>query len=137
MLLEIIKREQLFRGQQHYLSFWIIMTLTVMVIVLFFTCYRYHPYYQVTGIYRKEEGNVSLLLENNKLYDNEIVEIKVENEVVSTKNLQVIDTVLSENKIYHQASIQLNQKLDKQFVSIRMKLPKTTLWEKIWRGMVE
>ena len=136
MLLEMLNREYLFKKQQHYLLFCILITVLIIVIVLFLACYKYHPYYRVTGIYRKEEGVVSLLLENNKFNDNEIMEIKLDDEVILKENLEVVDIILSDNKIYYQINIYLNKILDEQFVDITIKKSKTTLWNIIWKGVI-
>ena len=132
----MVNREYLFKKQQHFFAFWILIIILIIIVVLFLTCYKYNPYYRVTGIYRKEEGCVSLLLENNKFHDNEIMEIKVDNEVILKENLEVVDVVLSDSKIYYQINIYLNKILDKQFVDINIKKSQTTLWNIIWKGMV-
>ena len=132
----MLNREYLFKKQQHYFLFWFLIIILIITIIMFLTCYKYNPYYQVTGIYRKEEKLVSLLLENNKFYANEIVEIKLDDEVILKENIEVVDIILSDNKIYYQINIYLNKILDKQFVDITFKKSQTTLWNNIWKGVI-
>lgn len=130
-------QEWLFRKQSHYVCFWIIISFILIFVFCFLTCFSYYPYYQVTGIYRKEENYVSVLFENTKFETLENVEIKVENIFVQQKDMIIIDYVVVENKIYKQANIYLQETLDKQLVTVLIKYPKTTLWKKIWKGMIK
>lgn len=115
---------------------WIMIFLIVIVslVVIFF--YEYNRYYQTTGIYDKEVSSVSFLLENTRKLDLENARIKVDNIVVDSK-LDISDYIVSDNKIYNKISIYLDSKIDKSIVNISIKLPKTTFFKSIWKGMME
>ena len=135
MLNIMYHREWLFRKQSHYSFFWWLLVVIVLLLCFFIICFSYYPYYHVTGIYKKEEKYVSVLFENTKLETLDDVEIKIENEVIKKDDLVIIDYILVDNKIYNQANIYVEKEFDTQLVSISIKLPKTTLWKRIWKGM--
>lgn len=127
-------REWLFRRQKHYLAFWVIIIFIIIFSFFFITCFSYYPYYQVTGIYKKEDKNVFILLESTRIHDNKIIELKIEQEKVDIKEIEISDYLVSDNKIYNQIIIPFAKELDKGFVNISVKLDKTTLWQKLWKG---
>lgn len=130
-------QEWLFRRQSHYNVFWISIVFIIVLVLLFLIYFSYYPYYQTTGIYRKEEKCVSVLFENTKLQSLEDIEIKVDNKIINKDDLIVIDYVVVDNKLYNQTTIYLDEVIDKQLVTVSVRLSKTTLWKEIWKGMME
>lgn len=128
-------QELIFRKNSYYMYLWIVILLVVSISLLFVFFYEYNPYYQTTGIYEKEVRNVSFLLESTRKFDLKNSQIKVENIVVND-NFDISDYIVSDNKIYNKISIYLDSKIDKSIVNISIKLPKTTFFKSIWKGMI-
>lgn len=128
-------REWLFRRQKHYLAFWVIIIFMIIFSFFFITCFSYYPYYQVTGLYKKEDKNVFILLESTRIHNSEIIELKVEQEKINMKEIEISDYLVSDNKIYNQINIPFENDIDKGIVNVIIKLEKTTLWNKIWKGV--
>lgn len=135
MWLKVYNLELIFKKNSCYMCFWLTLILIVIISLLFIFFYEYHPYYQTTAIYEKEVNSVSFLLESTRELDLENSRIKVEDIVVDNK-LDISDYIVSDNKIYNKISIYLDSKIDKSIVNIIIKLPKTTFFKSIWKGMM-
>ena len=129
-------RELIFKKSPCHIPLLLVIFLIVIVSLVVIFTFEYYPYYQTTGIYDKEVKCVSFLLESTREFNLENISIKVDNIVVD-KNLDISDYIVSDNKIYNKISIYLDSKIDKNIVNISIKLPKTTFFKSIWKGMME
>ena len=125
------------KKEPNYLFFWIIVLLIIFISLAFISFYKYNPYYVITGIYDKEVNNVHVLLENNKLFYVQDAEIRINKKVINKENVVVGEYVYLENKIYNDIIISSDNVYKDSLVNISFKLPKTTILEKIWKGMME
>ena len=130
-------QEWLFRKQSNYYSFWIMVCFILIFSFFFLTCFSYHPYYQVIGFYNKEGNYVSVLFESTRLETLENVEIKVDKQNIIKENVRIIDYIVVDNKIYDKTNIYLEEHLDKQLVTVSLRLPRTTVWKQIWKGLIK
>lgn len=125
-----------FQKQSNYCLFWIILITILIILFLVGFFYEYTPYYVTTGIYDKEDGYVTLLLENNKLFYVKSSKISVDKEIIDNNDIVVGEYIVAENKVYNEIFI-LNKNIDKSIINITFELPKTTILKKIWKGMIE
>lgn len=130
-------KDVIFKEQHFYVIIWVIIFIILLFTILFISFYKYNPYYVVTGIYDKEENNVTFLLENNKLFYVQDAEINVDKVNINKQNILIGEYISLENKIYNSLSISLDGKLTESLVSISFKLPKTTILKRIWKGLME
>ncbi len=133
----MFSRDILFKKQSNYLGFWLTIIFIIIIIMSFCCFFEYNPYYTVNGIYEKEAGYVSFVLENNKLFYIYDSEIKVNKTKIDKDDIKIGEYIYLESKIYNTITIPLEEVLDGALVNISFKLPKTTILRKIWKGMME
>ena len=129
-------RELIFKKAPCYIPLLVVIFLIIIISLIICFTFEYNPYYQTTGFYDEEVKCVSFLLESTREFDLENSRVKVDNVVVD-EYLDISDYIVSDNKIYNKISICLDNKIDKKIVSISIKLPKTTVFKRIWKGMMK
>lgn len=130
-------RELFFRKHSNYVIFWIITVAILLIAFLFIAFYKYTPYYKTAGIYDKEGKYVSFILENNKLFYIHDTEINIDNQKLDSTSIVVGDVIYAENKIYQNLKVFIPNEFQEGIVNVSFKLPKTTILNTIWKGLIE